>query len=146
MKELNMEPPFEAYMGEKPFIFVSYCHKDKSTIYPILKKIAEKGFNIWYDEGIPITIEWEKFIMEKLEQSHIVLGFVSKNVLGSENTKKELERTIKRKKTFFGIYMDKLIVPEELKEIRKWQGIEKFDMDEDTFITKLIQNLNSLMK
>ena len=60
-----------------PYIFVSYTHKDKSEVYPILQKLYNKRFRIWYDEGIPLSTDWCNTIVEKLLQCSLFLSFIS---------------------------------------------------------------------
>ena len=38
--------------GNKPFVFVSYSHKDKEKVVPILNRLISEGVAIWYDKGI----------------------------------------------------------------------------------------------
>ena len=47
-----MERPFSAYIGDDPYIFVSYAHEDAELVYPELTRLKDQGFKIWYDEGI----------------------------------------------------------------------------------------------
>jgi hypothetical protein len=49
------EKPCEAYEGNEPYIFISYAHDDAPQIYPVIKKIYEFGWDLWYDEGIKTT-------------------------------------------------------------------------------------------
>ena len=37
---------------EKPYIFASYAHDDNEQVFPLIKRIFETGYNVWYDEGI----------------------------------------------------------------------------------------------
>ena len=45
-------PPFPAYCGVEPYIFVCYSHRDTSMVYPEIIRLRDQGINIWYDEGI----------------------------------------------------------------------------------------------
>jgi hypothetical protein len=45
-------PPFEAYTGDKPYIFISYGHRDSALVYPELQRLYDLGYRLWYDEGI----------------------------------------------------------------------------------------------
>ena len=31
------------YEGQEPYIFVSYCHKDKESVIPVIQRMIEKG-------------------------------------------------------------------------------------------------------
>ena len=55
---LGVPPPFDAYSGEGPYTFVSYAHADKVMVFEAMRKLNEKGANIWYDEGIKPAGEW----------------------------------------------------------------------------------------
>lgn len=44
--------PFAASSGSDPYVFVSYSHQDSEKVFPIIKQLHEKGYRIWYDEGI----------------------------------------------------------------------------------------------
>ena len=52
-----MDRLFAAYIGDEPYVFVSYSHSDSSSVYTELIWLKESGFNIWYDEGIEAGTE-----------------------------------------------------------------------------------------
>lgn len=145
--ELSSEPPFSAYMGDKPFIFVSYTHKDKAEVYPILQKLYLKGFRIWYDEGIPLSTDWCNTIAEKLIQCNLFLSFISPYVMDSENTQDEIHLAINEKKPYLAIYLKETELNPGLKmRIRRVQGILKHEMEEEQFYNKLVDDLGNILK
>ncbi|MFX1569858.1 MAG: toll/interleukin-1 receptor domain-containing protein [Promethearchaeota archaeon] len=144
--EFSIEPPFSAYMGEQPFIFVSYTHKDKGEVYPILQKLNHKGFKIWYDEGIPLSTDWCNTIAEKLLQSSLFLSFISPYVMESDNTQDEIHLAMNEKKPYLAIYLrDTELSPGLKMRIRRVQGILKHEMVEDQFYNKLIHDLKDML-
>jgi TolB-like protein len=72
-----VKPPFDAYSGNEPFIFVCYSHKDKESIYPELVWLKEQGLNIWYDEGIAPGEEWPDRIAWAIENANKFLFYIS---------------------------------------------------------------------
>ena len=42
---------FEAYTGDEPYLFVSYSHRDSALVYPILDKLHDLKYRLWYDES-----------------------------------------------------------------------------------------------
>ena len=36
----------------KPYIFISYAHKDSGKVYEIIRNLEDSGYNVWYDGGI----------------------------------------------------------------------------------------------
>ncbi|MFX0064607.1 MAG: toll/interleukin-1 receptor domain-containing protein [Candidatus Hermodarchaeota archaeon] len=146
LSEIEVEPPFDAYMGDKPYIFCSYTHKDKKTVYPIIKRLNDEGIKVWYDEGIPLSTDWEEYIMKRLAGCAVVLSFVTPNILKSKMTKKEILTAMEKKKIFLGVYLQETNLDATLKIIRTLQGLQKYDMSDERFYSKLIQSLNGLMK
>ncbi|MFX1389737.1 MAG: toll/interleukin-1 receptor domain-containing protein [Promethearchaeota archaeon] len=144
--ELSIEPPFSAYMGDQPFIFASYTHKDKSDVYPILQKLYLKGFKIWYDEGIPLSTDWCNTIAEKLIESSLFLSFISPFVMDSENTQDEIHLAMNEKKPYLAIYLKETELTPGLKmRIRRVQGILKHQMEEEQFYNKLFDDLKNIL-
>ncbi len=45
----SLIPPFDAYKGEAPYIFVSYAHLNSDTVYAHITRLHNEGFRIWYD-------------------------------------------------------------------------------------------------
>ncbi len=75
--------PFQAD-EEKPFIFISYSHKDSERIFVIIKRLYEAGWKIWYDEGLTIGDSYDKEIERHVAECSVFLLFVTEN---SQNSK-----------------------------------------------------------
>ncbi|MBQ2478969.1 MAG: toll/interleukin-1 receptor domain-containing protein, partial [Erysipelotrichales bacterium] len=65
------------YEGSDNYIFISYAHKDSERVFPLLRKLTENGYRIWYDEGIDPGTEWPESIARHLESSSVCLSFIS---------------------------------------------------------------------
>ncbi len=87
-----------AYEGNKPYIFVSYAHKDSDFVQPIIAELFEKKYRIWYDEGIAPGSEWPKNIADRLNGCKGVIAFVSEASTHSINCENEVVRA--REKQF----------------------------------------------
>ena len=87
-----------AYKGDLPYVFISYAHKDESTVFPIIDRLQQDGFRVWYDEGIVPGSNWDVYISEQLDRCSNVLCFISRAYIKSQNCKDELALArIKRK-------------------------------------------------
>jgi hypothetical protein len=134
-------------MGDESYVFVSYTHKDKAEVYPILRQLHEKGFQIWYDEGIPLSTDWCNTIAEKLIGCGVFLSFITSNVIDSENTQDEIHLAMNEKKPYLAIYLEEAELTPGLKmRIRRMQGIQKYEMDNTRFFDKLINDLSGMLK
>jgi len=68
---------------EKPFIFISYSHKDRDEVLPIIKTLYESGWKIWYDEGLTIGDSYDETLENHVRDCSAFLLFVSHNSLNS---------------------------------------------------------------
>ncbi|MBN1803043.1 MAG: TIR domain-containing protein [Candidatus Lokiarchaeota archaeon] len=143
----NLTPPFEAYNGDNDYIFVSYAHKDLNLVFPIINDIYKKGFNLWYDEGIQLTLDYEDFIIEKLINSKLILVFVSLNSIESEGVNNEIELAIQKHKTILPIYLEKTELPNRwiFKKFHLIQGLMKFEMNQKIFKKKILDQIKIIM-
>ena len=72
-----MKPPFEAYTGDKPYLFISYAHKDAKIVYPLITAWHTAGYRVWYDEGIDPGNEWPEEIAKALSLCSYFIVFIS---------------------------------------------------------------------
>ena len=68
---------------EKPFIFISYSHKDRDMVLGIIKTLYEAGWKIWYDEGLTIGDKYDETLEEHIKNCSAFLLFVTENSLAS---------------------------------------------------------------
>ena len=85
-----------AYEGNKPYIFVSYAHKDSDFVQPIIAELFEKKYRVWYDEGIAPGSEWPKNIADHLNNCEGVIAFVSEASINSKNCENEVVRATEK--------------------------------------------------
>jgi hypothetical protein len=101
-----MDRPFTAYKGDDPYIFVSYSHKDSSAVFSELTRFQNQGFNIWYDEGIEAGSEWREEIANAITNSRLVLYFVTRDSVQSDNCRKEVNLADKLHIPILTIYLE----------------------------------------
>ena len=134
--------PFKAYEGDESFVFASYSHTDKLQVYPIIDYLNKIGLNIWYDEGIPISENWKRSIVENLDKCKAFLLFITPHILDSDYVMKEISFASKRQKRFFGVYLKETELPRELEfDIADIQSMKKYLMSDSEFYDKLRNTL-----
>lgn len=104
----------KAYLGNDKYIFVSYAHKDKDLIYPIILKLQEK-YNVWFDEGIKWGKEWDKEIVDRLTHCSLFIYLITNNSLSSPNCKDEISYAKDSGLPFINICIEDVSLPEEFK-------------------------------
>lgn len=68
---------------EKPYIFISYSHKDRDAILPIIKALYESGWKVWYDEGLTIGDRYDETLEEHVKNCSVFLLFVTERSINS---------------------------------------------------------------
>ncbi len=151
-KEMGgINPPFEAYFGDDPYIFISYPHKNMAEVYPIINRLYGKGFNIWYDEGISLGSDFRDILAEKVANCSLFLSFISPHVLESKDTVTEIKFADGEGKPFIIIYLTKIESIDFSKDyglkfrIKGKQGLIKPLIPEDLFYKKLENEIKLLM-
>ncbi|PYQ67079.1 MAG: hypothetical protein DMF53_02390 [Acidobacteria bacterium] len=96
------------------YIFISYKRGDHLRISPILRRLAEWGYKIWYDRGIPGGSEWDAVLEERLEKCCLVIVFVSQKAIDSRYVRREVR---------FADTLKKAIVPVQLEAVELAHGM-----------------------
>lgn len=78
------------YTGSEPYVFVSYSHSDRDSVYPELAMLQRNGFRIWYDEGIEGGENWRVILRNKIKNSAVVLLFSSADAACSRSVGREI--------------------------------------------------------
>lgn len=78
---INM--PFKAYEGNEPYIYINYVHSDWKLVYPVIKKLHDAGFNIWYDGGLYNGRNYDLQIANHIKNSALFVPFITENMMAS---------------------------------------------------------------
>lgn len=84
---MSHDAPFVAYGGDEPYLFASYSHRDSGTVLPIISRLHDAGYRIWYDEGIDPGSEWPEMIAQRLRNATLMACFISPNSVASHNVR-----------------------------------------------------------
>ena len=128
-----------AYTGTQPHIFVSYAHKDRDRVYPIIEGLQRKGMRVWYDEGLEVGGRWSQVIAENIVKCDYVVCFISQNFILSENCKNEIHMAAEEGKGPLLTYLDWVDLPPEMRlQYGRYHALvmSNYDTQED-FISHL---------
>ena len=92
----------------KPYVFISYAHKDSNAVLPAIGQLRDQGVSLWYDNGIEAGSEWPEFVAEKVLNCDKFILFISKAYLDSQNCKRELNFAISRKKEILSVFLEEV--------------------------------------
>ena len=88
------------YEGDRPYLFISYAHKDSDTVLPIIQGMMDRGIRVWFDAGTEPVGLWQHYIADHLVGSHGVVIMLSANSLESHNCRKEILMAGNRQKSY----------------------------------------------
>ena len=108
----SVPEPFESYSGEESYIFVSYAHLDKSSVYDAIRMFNDASINIWYDEGIQPSTEWVEEIAQAIRIPRVVL-FVSPSAVVAF-VRNEINYAVSLDKNILTVYLEETHLPEGL--------------------------------
>ena len=113
---MAMEKP-QAYTGNAPYIFISYAHKDKERVYPIIEGLQRRGLRVWYDEELGGGDDWLKKVARRLDGCTQVICVLSKNYINSKNCLDEISMAANEGKGPVPISLEEVKLPAELRLI-----------------------------
>jgi TolB-like protein/Tfp pilus assembly protein PilF len=111
----KLKPPFSAYQGSDPYIFVCYSHDDSDTIFGELTWLRDEGINVWYDEGIVAGGVWRAEVADAIERAAALVYFVSPRSAASAECSREVHYALDRDVPVIPLFLDTTELPPDLK-------------------------------
>ncbi len=141
------KPPFDAYKGSNPYIFVSYAHKNMKKVFKIIDQLHKSRYRIWYDEGIEPGLEWPEIVGKAVIKCTQCLVFMSPHAARSRNVRNEINLAFSEARDILVVFLEETRLSEGMKlQIGTVQFINKFDMRENEFVDKLKRVLSARVK
>lgn len=137
MKRCSVRP----YDGGEKFIYISYCHRDKKYVFPIMEQMVRDGFRIWFDEGIDTGAEWPEISASHLNRSSACIAFLSETSLSSCYCRREINFAILKKKAVTAVMLEpvRLSLGMEM-QLSAVQAIFKYTLErEQDFFSRLYE-------
>lgn len=103
-----MEKILHSYQGDENYVFVSYAHKDKDLVYPLIRTMQENGYNVWFDEDITPASEFTEYIAENLLRSAFFIAMITPQYLASHYCRHELSFACNLNKKRLLIYLEEV--------------------------------------
>ena len=128
-----------AYEGKEPYIFVSYAHRDSAAVFRLVEQLNERGYRIWYDEGIEPGSEWPEYIANHLLGAEMVLSVLTPNAVNSVNCRREINFALSKNKPVHTIHMEEMELPVGLElQLSSQQSVLYYTYDsEERFLDKV---------
>lgn len=140
---------FPPYNGNDSYGFISYKSEEEKRIRPYASSFYKSGLRLWYDDGIPLGSKWDEIISERINDSLLVILFVSEKIFYSEEIKKEFRVAKLCNIPIIPIFLEPLTsVPNNqimfYEEIMGIQGINAYNKDVGFVTAELIHKISEL--
>lgn len=127
-----------SYEGEKPYIFISYAHANAPAVMEVLRELGERGFRLWYDEGIEVGSEWPEYIAQHLAGSGLMIAFLSNAYMRSENCRREMHYALTKRIPVVNIFLEETqMTPGMELQTGNLFALMKYSMGDEAFYEKL---------
>lgn len=142
----HLVPPFEAYDGNEPYIFISYAHKDSAHVFKEISQLNDAGYHIWYDEGIEASSEWPEEIANAVIGCSVFLVFISPRSTASVNCRNEINLALNEDKPFLAVHIEESVLPPGLRlRIGDLQAILQYKVPDARYKKKVSNALDQLL-
>lgn len=136
-------PPFPAYEGDEPYVFVCYSHDNREEVYRELNRLRDAGINVWYDEGISPGADWTDEIADAVAGCGHLLYFVSPTSVESKYCRNEVHLADESDKSLVVVHLEETTLPSGLQmSLGRQQALFKFEMREGEYARKLLRALS----
>lgn len=95
-------------------IFISYAHKDKKDVIPVIEDLRSCGYDVWYDGGIEAGEDWAGKIGATLESASLMLLFLTCHSIRSANVMREITFAQDHNIPIVTVQIGKVKISEEL--------------------------------
>ena len=110
---------FKPYEGTRPFLFISYAHRQSDAVIDTIRILHEKGYRLWYDEGIPAGSDWPANIAQHMQNCERVVFFLSQRAMESPNCYSEIRTATRLEKKIL------VVLLEDAPQDDRWQTMLK---------------------
>ena len=97
-------------------IFISYSHKDRDEVMNIVKVLKDNKHSVWIDsDEIKAGNKWNERIEQGINESDVVVVFVTHNFVESKNCIFELGIITDKARKLLPIIIGNVVIPINLK-------------------------------
>ena len=135
--------PFVPYEDDEPYIFVSYAHADEDMVYPIITRLHEMGYHLWWDAGIGGGDDWAETIGQHLYDAAVMLLFLTPKSIASDFVLDEIHFARELKTKIVCVTFDTTELTHGLLlRLSRFQRIAYFSHNEAYFYKKLLESMS----
>ncbi len=109
---MKMIKPYE---DDESYIFAAFASEDERRVSGIIEQLCGFGVRVWFDGESDTRNDSNKIIDSNLNNSKAVLIFVSQNIIGSHDFRRQINSAVLEKKPLIAVYLEKTQLTVSLK-------------------------------
>lgn len=134
-----------SYKDLRPYVFISYSHNDKTSVYGILSEMSKMGLNYWYDNELETGSEWTEELGEKILNCEMVMVMLSNHAVLSKNVRNEITMALNHKKKLLPIFLEDVeLSPGAELQLQGFHWLLKYQMSAELFRQKICEMLKAV--
>ena len=124
-------------------MFVSYAHADKDLVFGEIRRLQERGVNVWYDTtGIEPGEEWNEEIAGAIKGASRFVYFITQRSVASEHCRRELNFAQSERIDVLVAHLEKTELPDGLRlSLSHRQALMREELGGDGFTEALVNAL-----
>ena len=131
-----------AYVGNEPFVFVSYAHSDKQIAESVIIGLKQKMCRVFYDDGLTPGEPWNDELAEKVIKCECLVVLLTNNSASSKYVRTELNFAIAKDKTIIPVMFGKTKLPPGIEMmLSPYQFIIVDPIKEKNYLENLLEKL-----
>jgi hypothetical protein len=95
-------------------VFVSYSHRDETTVDQLVKQIEKLGYTVWIDRQLTGSQRYAASIVRAIRASRLVALMCSQHAFASDHVIREIYVAGDSKKPFIAFQLDPTEFPDEV--------------------------------
>lgn len=128
---------------EGRFAFISHSHADRGTGFEFLTPLAREGFQLWYDEGLTPTSDWERELRTTIAGSALFILLVSGVSVHRDEVVKETLIAREAGVPILALHLGATPLPADIGFLGAVQGIEVVGRTYDDVLGKVRDQLEA---
>lgn len=90
----------------KPYVFISYSHKDSTEVHNLVNQLSAAGVRVWYDGDLPYINDYNDIIANAIENCTHFIVFFTKNSTSSQYVRSEVYHALNKGKNVSAVELE----------------------------------------
>ena len=104
----------------------------------VVTHMHDRGYRIWYDEGIEVGSEWPECIASHLTGAQLVIAFISNSYMRSDNCRREMHYALSKRLRIINVFIENTdMTPGMEMQIGSIFALMRYNMSDEEFYGKL---------